>query len=131
MAARARPAAHAPAQRRPGLRHRPRLAAPRDAPEPLASPPRPPAHEAHPAPPRFRGPPAGPSVRTEPWRRPRHPLALLLLPDRRLRLDLVDDLAGAGECGVTVRRGRRDENGRLRQPNNTDPMLRRGRTQPV
>ena len=44
-----------------------------------------------------------------------HPAALLLLPDRRLGLDAVDDLAGAGERLAAVRRRGRHDHARLRQ----------------
>ena len=62
---------------------------------------------------------------------PAHPLALLLLPDRRLRLDLVDDLAGAGERLLAVRGRRRDGDRRLGQRHGPDPVLGGGGAQAV
>src|SRR5829696_3376472 len=55
----------------------------------------------------------------------------LLLPDRRLGLDAVDDLAGARERPAAVRRRRCHRDARLRQRNGADAVLRRRSAQPV
>ncbi len=62
-----------------------------------------------------RGPPAALSGVASGGVAPRYPFALLLLPDRRACLDLVDDLPGAGERRVAVRRGDGDRDRWLRQ----------------
>src|SRR5205823_5245819 len=63
--------------------------------------------------------------------RARHPRALLLLPDRRPRLDLIDYLPSPGKGGVTVGRRGGHDHGRLRQRDCPHPVLGRGGTEPV
>ena len=55
----------------------------------------------------------------------------LLLPDRRLGLDPVDDLARAREGLAAVRRRHGHDHARLRERHLADPVLDRGRAQPV
>src|SRR5205807_10032514 len=101
-----------------------------------------PADAAPPAPPRAREPPGARSA-VGAWRRgwagggwgggwgSIYPIALLLLPDGGSSLDLVDDLAGAEERGVAVRRRDGHRDGGLGQGDDPDAVLGRSRAQPV
>src|SRR5438105_10473593 len=55
----------------------------------------------------------------------------LLLPDRRLRLHPIDDLAGPGKRLIPVRRGHGHRHARLRQRHLADAVLGRGGAQAV
>src|SRR3954447_13797844 len=60
-----------------------------------------------------------------------NPLALLTLPDRHPRLDLVDDLARAREGRVAMRRARGHDDARLAELDASDAVIRRRLAEPV